>query len=153
MAPPPSEPDSIVLTATRVFKPREYIAGEMDWELGEGESVTVTIPGMDAVNVLAGDPDRFLLFVYLGDVKCMYLGGHHDRHLGGNTLWDDQEIFEKAFKSPVCGISGESGKSRLSEGDSVTTSGPIRSKVITGSPHEPVTTVEITIPVVGITQP
>lgn len=153
MPPPPEVPDSIVLTATRVFKPRVYIAGEMDWELGEGEAVTVTIPGMDAVQVLAGDPEHFLLFVYLGDVKCMYLGGHHDRYLGGNTLWDDKEIFEKSFKSPVCGISGESGTGHLSEGDSVTTFGPIHSKVITGSPHEQETTVEITIPVVSITTP
>ena len=153
MAPPPEVPDSIVLTATRVFKPREYINGESDLELGEGEAVTVIIPGMDAIEVLAGDPGHFLLFLFLGDVKCKYLGGHHDRHLGGTTLSDDQEIFEKAIKSPVCEDSGESGTGHLGEGDAVTTSGPITSKVITGSPHEPVITVEITIPVVGITTP
>jgi hypothetical protein len=135
--------DPIVLTASRYFKPRNYVDGKPNPALAKGERVTLVIPPPENVQVLPGqgNPERYLLFLYLGrDVKCMYLGGRWDRHMGGQWL-EMEEFFERAFKSPVC------NRQRLTAGSTLTTRGPIYARVITGDPHELVTTVRVTIPV------
>jgi hypothetical protein len=135
--------EPIVLTASRYFKPRNYVDGKPNPPLADGERVTLVVPPPENVQVLPGqgNQDRYLLFLYLGHrVKCMYLGGRWDRHLGGKWV-EVEEFFEKAFKSPVC------NRDHLKAGSSLTTRGPIFSRVITGDPHEFVTTVQVTIPV------
>ena len=176
---PEPPPSSIVLTASRTVRPREYIDGEANLQLAEGETITVAVPRLEDVVLIDGSPDHYLVFVYLGDVKCMYLGGQRDRHLGGIFV-DIEEAFHKAFKSPAChsGFRWRSGNDHdddddddgedhsnhghhnrgswqggYEEGDLVTTEGPIRARVITGHPHHAITTVEITIPVIRRNQP
>ena len=133
------------MQATRIFRPRQYI----DASLPEGVTlpITVRIPplgtGRDNVGVRVaeglGNPDRFLLFLYLDDMKCMYLGGNYDRHIDGV----EEAVFEDIFKSPVC------NKGSLTAGDVVTVTQGMSARVITGDPHHPETTVEIVMDIVN----
>ena len=67
-------------------------------ELGkpDGSEYDHTVPG---VQFYEGNPNRYLLFLRLGHVTCMYVGGKWDRHLGGVEI---EDFFREAFKSPMC---------------------------------------------------
>ena len=111
-----------------------------------------------------GNPERFLLFLHLGKVKCIYLGGKWERYLG----WVREDRDERAFKSPSCnrgkqagdiitvpqrhkedehdGEDGEDGEddhhhSRLH-------GAKIKARVISGDPAFKETRIRVTIPVV-----
>lgn len=101
--PPPPPPGRLLtVVASRFFRNRDYKDGSIDID----EPITVRIPPLENVQVvrndetgeLIGDPDRFLLFLYLGDVRCMYLAGKWDRHVGGVA----EALFKDTFKTPVC---------------------------------------------------
>jgi len=167
---PPSA-TTITLEASRTVRPRSYD----DALYPLTQPVTVRIPSLDEVQVemdadgnTLGDPNRFLLVLSLGRVKCMYLGGKWDRHLGGVL----EDIFKDAFQTPVC------THGHLRAGDTVTLEpgqyspdvGPIHddddgggppsgdhaeiaARVITGNPFYPVTRVRVTLDVVPPTAP
>jgi hypothetical protein len=144
---------TIRLVATRHSRPTVMNDGAYDVE--EGQTLKVRIPpllkppgsGPDVpgVEVIEGNPSRFLLQVRIGHVTCFYLGGKWDRHFEGVEI---EDWFRRAFKSPMC-LPGD-----LHEGDVVTVHGShsqhpeISTRVVAGDSHHAATQVAITLEVV-----
>jgi len=91
----------IELDPGRFARPRRY---DDSW-VTLTAPITVRIPTMQEIAVmkdgdgnLLGDADRFLMVLHLGRVRCMYLAGKWDRHVGGFV----ERVFEENFQSPVC---------------------------------------------------
>ncbi|MCH8074706.1 MAG: hypothetical protein IIC64_02700 [SAR324 cluster bacterium] len=103
-----------------------------------------------------GNPERFLLFLYLGKVKCIYLGGNWKRYIG----WVPESITKKSFRSPSCNKGKQAGdiitvpqSSEDRDGDDEDgqfhlAGAEIKARVISGDPAFKETRIRVTISVV-----
>ncbi|MCH8887711.1 MAG: hypothetical protein IIC13_14085 [SAR324 cluster bacterium] len=104
-----------------------------------------------------GNPNRYLLFLYLGKVKCIYLGGKWERYIG----WVKETSEPRAFKSPSCNrgkhagdiisLPQNSGGQDDDEGDGRfhLAGAEIKARVISSDPAFSETRIRVTIPVVA----
>ncbi len=144
----PSTGETIALEPAMSNRPRVRSDAKVDLVA----PVTVRIPALQELQVLEGDPNKFLLFLHLGDVKCIYLGGSWDRHIGGVV----EDLFYRNFKSPAC-------NRRMGAGDLVTVvpesadgddrdpddnDAELWARVVTASPVYPTTRIRIVLEVV-----
>ncbi|MCH8844398.1 MAG: Ig-like domain repeat protein, partial [SAR324 cluster bacterium] len=122
----PEPVDFFEIEASRTKRPTVSTPGTIELT----GPVTVQIPSHDNITVLAGNPNRFMLHLKLGDVDCVYLGGK-----SGDD--NDDEI-----QSPIC----EWGQYRA--GDVITIEGEIKMRVLNADPKEPLTHIKMRIDVV-----
>jgi hypothetical protein len=108
------------------------------------------VPGLD---VLSGNPDRFLLMLKLGRVTCVYLGGKLDRAIEGIPV---EDFWRDAFKSPLCSNHKRAGDlvsiqpyGSTGDADDDHDGRPeIGARVLVGDPRESLTEIRVTIEVV-----
>jgi hypothetical protein len=108
------------------------------------QPLSIRIPDHEAIQVIAGNAERYLLYLRLGNVHCLYLGGSYNAAIGGVEL-DDLEWFRR-FKSPVCGLG------RLHAGDAVNVEGSIRARILFGDPKFEETHLKLFLDILGAGQ-
>lgn len=129
---PPSV-ESIPVKASRESRPTRFNDADVDLPA----PTTVRIPHQDQLELLAGDPNRYLLILYFGDVKCWYLGGKWDAAVGGVM----EDVFQETFKSPACNKGYRAG-------DVVTVNENLKARVIMGNPQHDLTELQVMVEVV-----
>jgi hypothetical protein len=134
--PPPV--NSIQLDAQYFRRPTRRVDGEVNLD----QALRILIPNHEAIQVLAGNPERFVLYLRLGHVHCVYLAGSYNAHVGGVEL-NDLEWFRR-FQSPVCGLG------RFQAGDEITVKGSIRARILFGDPKYEETRLRLFIDVLGL---
>jgi hypothetical protein len=134
--PPPV--NAIQLDAQYFRRPTRRVDGEVNLD----QALRILIPDHKAIQVLAGNPERFVLYLRLGHVHCVYLAGSYNAHVGGVEL-NDLEWFRR-FQSPVCGLG------RFHAGDEITIKGSIRARILFGDPKYEETHLRLFIDVLGL---
>jgi len=121
-----------VVTGPQVFEiEAQYFrrpTRHIDAEVNVDAPVRIRIPDHKAIGVLAGNPDRYVLFLQLGDVRCVYLRGH-------------PSAFGSSLPSPFCG--------RYRAGDEVTVEKVIYARILFGDPRRNETSLRIFLDVLG----
>ncbi|MBI4081301.1 MAG: Ig-like domain repeat protein [Candidatus Lambdaproteobacteria bacterium] len=119
------------IEARRLTRPTRWVNGEITVE----RPTQVVIPAQEAITVFEGNPERYLVMLTLGDVRCVYLGGQYNASVGGLPELD----LLRVFRSPVCGMG------RNSVGDVITVTGSVGLRVVSGDPEPPQTAVRMRI--------
>jgi hypothetical protein len=135
VTPPPDL--AFTVTAQYFRKPTRRVDGEVQLD----GKVKVRIPSNDQLEVLAGNPQRFVLYLRLGDIQCVYLGGSYSSYHGelGSEV-KEYEWFRK-LQSPICGFG------KYHAGDVVEIGGSIYARILFGDSRYDETTVTATIDV------
>jgi hypothetical protein len=135
VTPPPDL--AFTVTAQYFRKPTRRVDGEVKLD----GKVKVRIPTQDQLEVLAGNPQRFVLYLRLGEIQCVYLGGSYSSYQGelGSEV-KEYQWFRK-LQSPICGFG------KYHAGDVVEISGSIYARVLFGDARYDETTVRATIDV------
>jgi hypothetical protein len=129
--------DSIELTAKRRSWPLRFY----DEFVHLSGWAKIRIPAAEDIEVLEGDPQRFLVVLSFGrrDLRCWYLGGDWDGAVEG---WLD-DLVQNTFSNPIC-TRGKSG------GDALWVRGPVRMRVVGGSRQFRNTEVRLLLPVIEV---
>jgi hypothetical protein len=142
----PTRPDApLVLTASRSpTSPPSYSNAK-----GPNWSGWFTVPARDSLKLIAGNPDRYLLRLTIGDVRCYYLGGKWTAPVRG----EETNEIERIVVSPTCvgGPRGDGPKDHRGPyraGDVIYTRHLVKASLVTGDPKAGVTTVQVTVPVI-----
>jgi len=118
--PLPEPPAPLVVTAYRQFKEREYAENEIDLLTPH----VVRVPYLEDVVLLQGDPTHWVFFLELGEaLRCKYQAGAVEVNCNDTSV---------------------------RAGDIITITDEVSGRVVTGSPHEPVTEVQATIEVLEV---
>ena len=110
----------------------------IDGEVALNGTALLRIPSQSQVEVLLGNQHRYVLFLSLGEIHCVYLGGSHSSYGDLDDEVPDREWF-RALTSPICGLG------RYHAGDVVSVSGSIRARVLFGDSAYTETKIAVTI--------
>ena len=89
------------------------------------------------LELLEGNPERFVLKLKLGKISCTYRGGSYSASLGGNEVGLHER--HKKYRSPVC------GHGKYSAGDVIEASEKITARILSADHSEETTTIRVKI--------